>query len=374
MIDGAGDAGAGHRRDPRPEIGEVAAEIGERAGLHAENAPLAVEGHFRHGQVVAAVRIGEHGLLPVRPPLDRPAEPPGGPEHHHRFRKQLAAQAEAAADIGRDDAHPVLRHLEGDIGKAVAHPDGALGRRMQEIALFLRLPLPDGDARLHRVADDAVVREFHADRLRGLRERRLDLGAVMAQPVDAEIGADRFMEDRGARRIGLGGRADRRQHFIFDFDKLGGVARLFRRLRDDEGDRVADITHPVGLEHGAAGIGHARAARPRHIHLAGQHRQAVGRRILPGEHGHDAGRRLGRARVEAQDAGMGVRAAKHDRVGLALDVDIVREAPGAGHEARVFLAPHRLADAELVHFLAFPERRQTPRLFEMLLHHFGDGL
>ena len=81
-----------------------------------------------------------------------------------------------------------------------------------------------------------------------------------------------------------------------------------------------------------------------------------------------AGRRLGRARVEAQDAGVGVRAAKHDRVGLALDVDVVREAPGAGHEARVFLAPHRLADAELVHLLAFHEggrRRAYSKCFSI---------
>ena len=51
---------------------------------------------------------------------------------------------------------------------------------------------------------------------------------------------------------------------------------------------------------------------------------------------------------------MGVRAAKHDRMGLAGNVDIVREAPGPGDEAHILLAPHRLADAELVHIPAFP--------------------
>ena len=140
---------------------------------------------------------------------------------------------------------------------------------MEEIAFRVRLPLSDGDTRLHRVADDAVVGEFHPHGLRGAGECGLDLGAVMAEPVYAEIGAHGLVEDGCVRRIRFGSSADGRQRLVLDLDELGGVARPFRRFGHHKGDRIADIAHPVRLEDGAAGIGHARPARARHVHLAG---------------------------------------------------------------------------------------------------------
>jgi len=39
-------------------------------------------------------------------------------------------------------------------------------------------------------------------------------------------------------------------------------------------------------------------------------------------------------------------------IGLAVEVDVVGEAAGAGHQPLVLLAAHRLADAELIDVLA----------------------
>ena len=172
------------------------------------------------------------------------------------------------------------------------------------------------------------------------------------------------MQQRRAGSVGRERIGDGRQRRIVDLDQFGRVARLLRRLRHDQGHRVADIAHAFGLEDGAAGIGHGGPAGPRHIHLAGQRRQAVGRRVMPGQHRqHARGRRRPR-RFEAADAGVGVWAAQDDAMGLARQVDIVGEAARAGDEAHIFLAPHRLADAVLLHGWTFQRwRREGSRRF-----------
>src|SRR5207244_11104717 len=63
------------------------------------------------------------------------------------------------------------------------------------------------------------------------------------------------------------------------------------------------------------------------------------------QYGEDTGARQRRRRIDAHDARMGVRRADHRRIRLTGKVDVVRVAPGAGDEARIFPTTYRLADA-----------------------------
>ena len=56
------------------------------------------------GDVVAAVRVGHEGFGALGGPLDRPADLAGGPGDDRLLGIVEDLGAEAAADIGRDDA------------------------------------------------------------------------------------------------------------------------------------------------------------------------------------------------------------------------------------------------------------------------------
>ena len=91
----------------------------------------------------------------------------------------------------------------------------------------------------------------------------------------------------------IAGRNDGRQRLVVDVNKLGGVGRLVIRLRDDEGDIVADHSHAI--------LGQCRIARPVAGHAiaplqAARHRKvAKSRRLVVGarQDREDPGRRFG---------------------------------------------------------------------------------
>ncbi len=348
VVDRAGDARPGGGRHPRAVVAEIGADIGDVLDAHAEDPAVGIERHLAMGDMVAAVHVGEECLLPVGTPFDRPAEALRGPRDQHRFRIELAAQAEAAADIGRDDAHLLFRHLEGDIGHAVLHPDDALRRRVERVFFLLRVPFADRDARLHRAADDAVVDEIERDDLVRLGEGGLDILAVMALPMDAQVRAMLRPYEGRAGVVRAGEIDDRGQAIIFDFDQFGGVARLFEALGDDIGDRVADIAHHAARQHRAGRREHLAAVPARHLDLGRDLGDAVGVEILDREDAEHAGRPFCGRGVDRHDMGVGVRRAQHMAIGLAWQVDVVGELTGAGQETLVLAPPHRLADAELL--------------------------
>ena len=109
----------------------------------------------------------------VAGPFDRPAEPLRRLKQQRIFAVDETFGAEAAADIGRDDAQllrPALQHLPGD---HVAHAVHALRAAGQHETVLVRLPFADRRARLHVVADEPVVDELDADgRVPPSRRRR----------------------------------------------------------------------------------------------------------------------------------------------------------------------------------------------------------
>jgi hypothetical protein len=60
-------------RDRRREGRHVGAEVGDRLSAQAEDFAVAVERHFRMGDVIAAVRVGEKRLAAFGDPLHRTA-------------------------------------------------------------------------------------------------------------------------------------------------------------------------------------------------------------------------------------------------------------------------------------------------------------
>ena len=75
--------------------------------------------------------------------------------------------------------------------------------------------------------------------------------------------------------------------------------------------------------------------------------EAVGERVGAGEHGDDSGQRQGGGGVDGADAGVRMRRAHHDRIGLAGKVEIVAETAVPDHQRGIFLADDRLANSRL---------------------------
>ena len=126
----------------------------------------------------------------------------------------------------------------------------------------------------------------------------------------------------------------RRQNIVVDFDEPDRVLGEVARIRHDQRHRLADM---ADLADGDA------ALLDRRIGEAGQRPGFLGR-ILPGDHGDDAGQRQRRALVDRLDSRVRVRASQHRGVSHVRQADIVDETAAADQEARVFLAQHARAD------------------------------
>ena len=92
--------------------------------MHAEaqDPALRIQGQFTVGHMVAAVGVGEESVGAVADPFHGPAQFPGRPHNECVFRKGRAFHAEAAADIGGDDA----KLIEADAEHANQGPPHAV--------------------------------------------------------------------------------------------------------------------------------------------------------------------------------------------------------------------------------------------------------
>ena len=88
---------------------EISAEIGDR--MHAQAGDLAarVEREFGMRDMVATVRVREERLRPIRSPFDRPVDLLRRPRADRLLSIDKDFRAEAAPDIGRDDAKLMFR-------------------------------------------------------------------------------------------------------------------------------------------------------------------------------------------------------------------------------------------------------------------------
>ena len=122
---------------------------------------------------------------------------------------------------------------------------------------------------------------------------------------------------------------DRRQHVVRHDDRVGRVAGDVPIARHDDGHRLAAI---------ADGVDGNRAMLRRRKRRADRHRRQQLGDLRAGEDGFDALHRLGRARVDRDDASVGDVAALERDVLHADQRDVVDIGAAALNEARV-LAP-----------------------------------
>ena len=129
---------------------------------------------------------------------------------------------------------------------------------------------------------------------------------------------DDVVEMRGIRRQGRVGRDHGRKLFVRDVDEGDGLVGDRGALRGDGDDRLAHEADAVD--------GQDRSV------LQGVTVVGVGRGQVAASHHRDhAGERLGTARVDVGDAGMGVRAAQKPAVGHPVQAEITRELGLARH-------------------------------------------
>ena len=193
--------------------------------------------------VLARVDGRQQVLAAVLDPLHRPARQLRQHAARDLLGEQVPLDAEAAADVGRDDADAVLRHLQR-VGEARAHEVRDLRRRPDRQLVVGRVVLRDAPAVLERDARAPVrdqVEVEHAVRLVehpvGLADLEVALDEEVVLP--AVVQADRARADRGADRV---------QHLerrVLDRDQVDGVLGDVAVVGDDRDHGLAHEPHPV---------------------------------------------------------------------------------------------------------------------------------
>ena len=97
------------RRHEAAERRQISADIGEDRDAQAEEAALVVERELGARGVIAALIVGDKTFGAILLPLHRPRDLAARPDHERVLGIDEGLHAEAAADIGRDQAQLVLR-------------------------------------------------------------------------------------------------------------------------------------------------------------------------------------------------------------------------------------------------------------------------
>ena len=109
---GPGQDAGRHVHDARGVGAHIGALIVEIAVVDGEDHAVGVDGGADAVQLLARVIGRDQMLAPVFDPFHRPVEFPGGDADQHVLRIKLAADAEAAADMGLVDVDRARRKLE----------------------------------------------------------------------------------------------------------------------------------------------------------------------------------------------------------------------------------------------------------------------
>ncbi len=276
--------------------------------------------------IVAALRVGQERFAAIRCPLHRPSQLARRIAGQHVLGIEERLHAEAAADIGRDDAEFRRFGLEHRAEQVLDQP-AALRVGVQRPAIGGRIVVGDRGARFHGCDDDAVVHHCQAGDVRGRGEQRIGRRLVADLPVERDVALHvRPDEWRGGvgdvRQIG-----DRRLHVVVHRHQFGRVARGRGGFGDDERDGVADMAHGAVGERQMRRVRHVGAVAVLHRRGAGQRADAVGVQVGRGIDCLNPGDRCCRLGVDRAEFRRGVRAAQHDTVQHARQHDIVGVAP-----------------------------------------------
>ena len=170
--------------------------------MHAEAEELAVlvERQLGLGHMVAALAVGDETFLTLGHPFDGNADLLGRPGDDRLLAIEELLDAEAAADVGRDHPHLLLRDLEHQRAHQPAHDMRELAGRIERVVAGAGIVFGDRGARLHRVADQPVVDEAEPGDMRGLGESGLRRRLVAERPIAAQIAGDIVEQLRRAGR------------------------------------------------------------------------------------------------------------------------------------------------------------------------------
>ena len=261
--------------------------------------------------------------------------------------------AEAAADVRRHDAQLVLRNVEDEVAHQQLDDVRELARRPQGEVLAGRVVFGDRGARLHRVADEAVVDEADARDMRRFGECRRGRLGVAALPIEAGVVRDLVEDRRRARPDRVEHADDGGQRLVLHLDRFDRLAGLLQCIGDDKGDRVADAAHLADGECGVGRLLHRRAVDIGDPPAARDAADIVGGEVGAGEDGDDARHRGSRRGIDRLEVGMGVWRAQEHAEGHVPELHVGDVVALAGEEALVLLAEDRRADACLARHAAF---------------------
>ena len=279
------------RRRDRPEIGDVGAEIGERAHAQAQEAPVRVQRQCRTGHMVARLGVAEEALGPAAQPTHRPPQPARGPGHQDLLGVGKILHAEAAAEIVGENPQALLPDPEnaGDDGACAVH---MLAVDVEGVALGLRVVDAERAARLDGVHDQAVVDQLDLHRMGRGREGRLRGRPVAVLPDAGEV-ARRLRPELGRTRLPRLRRVHhRRQRRVVHVHQVRRVACGGEGLGHDHGHRLADMAHAAHGQHRVGRIAGGAAVRAlqldERVGDAGERAEPVGRHLVPRIDGEDA--------------------------------------------------------------------------------------
>ena len=343
------------RRQRRAD--EIGAELEQTSCPQRQNLAVLVERELAVIDGLATAMVGQHAFRPARYPLHRAAQAAPSPEHQRVVGKRVALEAEAAANIGSNDADTIFGHVE-DVRHFHAHAVRVLRSGVERVGIVGGVVVANGHSRLHGDRGKPVVLDPQLHHVPGLGEGGVGRILVAEHEAESDVALWAIVPDFGGAVLGgIFEVHHRRQRFIVDLDQFGGIARLTQRLGDDERDAVADEAHLFGIEdrlERAVALGSAEVLGHQ---VGGEAAQLLRHRVSAGEHTEHARRGLGLGNVDALDASVGVRRQHRHPVALPGQADVVDVASLSEQETLVFHSPHSLSDAELGHVrLAFWSR------------------
>src|SRR5439155_18555964 len=91
---------------------EIGAQLEQSSRAQRQYLALFVKGELAVVDRLATAVIGEHAFRARGNPVDRTSDTARSPQHQRVVGKRSALESKSAADVGRDDAHLVLRSMK----------------------------------------------------------------------------------------------------------------------------------------------------------------------------------------------------------------------------------------------------------------------
>ena len=286
--------------------------------------------------MVTALGVGHEGFRAAGSPLDRAAQLLGREENDDFLGVLEDLAAKTSAHVGRDHAQLLLRNAQHEGRQQQAVDVRVLRGGVQGVLVAGRTVLRQAGARLDGVGDQAVVAKLEAHHPVGLCEAFLHGGGVSDLPLEGHVAGSLVVNERGPLGHRLTAQRGRTQRRKVHVDQGGGVFGNGAGVGDHHSHDVAHVVH-LGMGNRGVVWHHQSGQQP-----AGGNAAHPGH-IFAGQDGAHAGQRQGRRGVDGPDLGVGVGAAEHGGVKLAMHVDVVGVAACAGNKPGVLHALDRLA-------------------------------